>query len=128
MERGSLKCEFLSFFQPRGKSPSASALNQVRSKLPTYAMKSVFHIFNSEVSFLKPFRCFHFLACDGSALNITRNPDDTDDALNSSTTGYSCLGYNILHLNALYDLMERRYVDAALQPVRKKNEFRPYAK
>ena len=32
--------------------------------------------------------------------------------------------FNLLHLNALYDLCSKRYLDALIQPGRKENEFR----
>jgi len=31
-------------------------------------------------------------------------------------------GYNLLHLNAMYDLSSRVYVDAIVQPGKKENE------
>ena len=127
MERYSMKWELLRFFHTRGISPSASALSQQRRKLTPYAMQSVFRLFNTQVPFLKTFRGFHLLACDGTDLNIKRNPKDSDTAFNSGTAGHSCRGYNLFHLNALYDLTERRYLDACLQPGRKKNEFRAFS-
>ena len=32
-------------------------------------------------------------------------------------------GFNLLHLNALYDLCSKRYLDALIQPGRKENKF-----
>ena len=59
------------------------------------------------------------MACDGSDLNIVRNPEDTDTYFQSSPTDK---GFNQLHLNALYDLCEKWYTDAVIQPARKENE------
>ena len=56
---------------------------------------------------------------DGSDLNIARNPKDADTYFQSLPTDK---GFNQLHLNALYDLCEKRYTDAVIQPARKKNE------
>lgn len=123
MEASSQKQELLSFFH-YNDPPSASALNQQRKKLNDPAMQAVFYSFNKSVPFSKCYKGFHLLACDGSDLSITRNPDDTDTAFCSGTVGHSCLGYNMIHLNALYDINERRYFDAIIQPGRKKNEFR----
>lgn len=59
------------------------------------------------------------MACDGSDLNIARNPEDPDTYFRSFQTDK---GFNQLHLNALYDLCEKRYTDAVIQPARKENE------
>lgn len=59
------------------------------------------------------------LACDGSDLNIPRNPKDADTYFQSLPTDK---GFNQIHLNALYDLREKRYTDVVIQPARKKNE------
>ena len=95
-------------------------MNQQRKKLAPTAMPAVFSAFNNSVPFQKTCRDLHLFACDGCDLNIARNPADSDTAYCSGTIGHSCLGYNMIHLNALYDLKERRYYDAVIQPGRKK--------
>ena len=55
----------------------------------------------------------------GSDLNIARNPGDADAYFQSLPTDK---GFNQLHLNAFYDLCEKRHTDAVIQPARKKNE------
>ncbi|MEN6566358.1 MAG: transposase, partial [Veillonellales bacterium] len=64
------------------------------------------------------------LACDGTDLNIARNPSDQENYFQSHSGEK---GFNQLHLNALYDLCSRGYVDAVIQPGRKNNEFRAMA-
>ena len=61
------------------------------------------------------------LACDGSDLNIPTNPDDTETYYPNVNDR---AGYNLLHLNALYDLCNRLYVDTVIQPSKKENEKR----
>jgi len=61
------------------------------------------------------------LAVDGSDLCTGCNPNDTE---NYFVTGENRKGYNLLHLNAMYDLCSRVYVDATIQPSRKENEIR----
>lgn len=68
---------------------------------------------------IKKYKGYRLLACDGSDLNIARNPKDADTHFQSLPTDK---GFNQLHLNALYDLCERRYTDAVIQPARKKSE------
>jgi hypothetical protein len=49
------------------------------------------------------------------------NPNDTE---NHFLTTENAKGYNLLHLNAMYDLCSRVYVDSIVQPGRKENEFK----
>lgn len=64
------------------------------------------------------------LAVDGSDLNIATDPADTDTYFQNQP---NTKGYNLLHLNAAYDLCNRLYVDAVVQPRRFWNEGRALA-
>lgn len=119
MESGSLKKELLDYFQFSVNTPSASAFCQQRSKLLLETFQFLFYEFNSLFPFQKNYRGYQLLACDGSDLNIARNPKDTDTYFQSLPTDK---GFNQLHLNALYDLCEKRYTDVVIQPARKENE------
>jgi hypothetical protein len=59
------------------------------------------------------------LANDGSDLHIPTNPNDAETFYQSSPEGK---GYNLLHLNAMYDLCNRLYVSSLIQPSRQENE------
>ena len=65
------------------------------------------------------------VACDGSDLNISYNTEDIDTYFQHGLDGK---GFNQIHLNALYDLGSRRYINAVIQPGRKKNECQAMAK
>lgn len=119
MESGSLKKELLDYFQFSVDTPSASAFSQQRSKLLLETFQFLFYEFNSLFPFQKNYHGYQLLACDGSDLNIARNPKDTDTYFQSVPTDK---GFNQLHLNALYDLCEKRYTDVVIQPARKENE------
>lgn len=119
MESASLKKELLDYFQFSVDTPSASAFNQQRTKLLLEAFQFLFYEFNSLVPFQKNYKGYQLLACDGSDLNIARNPKDTDTYFQSQAMDR---GYNQIHLNALYDLCEKRYTDVLIQPARKENE------
>lgn len=119
MESGSLKKELLDYFQFSVDTPSASAFSQQRSKLLLETFQFLFYEFNSLFPFQKNYHGYQLLACDGSDLNIARNPKDTDTYFQSLPTDK---GFNQLHLNALYDLCEKRYTDVVIQPARKENE------
>lgn len=119
MESGSLKKELLDCFQCSVDTPSASAFSQQREKLLPEALPFLLSEFNSLFPFQKNYHGYRLLACDGSDLNIARNPKDADTYFQNFPTDK---GFNQIHLNALYDLCEKRYVDAVVQPARKENE------
>lgn len=58
------------------------------------------------------------LAIDGTDVDIFRNPD-SECFISSS---WNPRGYCKLHINALYDVLNKTYVDAYLQPRTKSNE------
>ena len=79
----------------------------------------MFYEFNSCFSFEKKYKDYQLLACDGSDLNIARNPNDAGTYFQSQPTDR---GFNQIHLNALFDLCEKRYIDLVIQPARLENE------
>ena len=101
--------------------PTASAFVQRRSLISPDAFLYLFHAFNFAVPCDKLFEGYRLIACDGTDLNIARNPNDKENFFQSNPGEK---GFNLLHLNALYDLCSKRYVDALIQSGRKENEFR----
>ena len=82
-------------------------------------MEYLFHKFHEQILCNKKYQGYQLLACDGSDLNIFRDP------LNPHTYfagKEGTFGFNQLHLNALYDLQSRRYVDALIQEPYEENE------
>ena len=119
MESSSVKKELLDYFGYSPDTPTASAFSQQRSKLLWETWDFLFHEFNACFPFEKTYNGYQLLACDGSDLNIARNPADVDTYFQTNPADK---GYNLLHLNALYDLCSKRYVDAVIQPSRRENE------
>ena len=119
LESGSLKKELLEFFHFSMDTPSTSAFSQQRNKLLPETLQFLFYEFNARFSFKKTYKGYRLLACDGSDLNIPYNPNDADTYFQTQPTDK---GFNQMHLNALFDLREKRYVDLAIQPARKENE------
>lgn len=114
MESHSLNHELRNFFQGcDDKIPSKSAIVQQREKLNDDVMPHLFYSLNEAFSFKKLFHGYHLLACDGTDINIPPMNDDTDTYVASNT---SDVGYHQMHLNAVYDLLEERYVDVLIQP------------
>ena len=118
MESGSLTNELIDIFNASPNMPSASAFVQQRSKIKPEALKAVFKGFTENILKESP-SDLPILAVDGSDIQIATNPSD-------ETTYYPGAngkkGYNILHLNALYDLKQHIYTDAIIQGKTDKNE------
>ena len=121
MESGSLQKELLKIFKFSVDTATASAFNQQRKKILPEALEFLFWYLNTAFKKYKTYRGYRLLACDGTSLNIARNPADTENYFQSAPTE---MGFNQLHLNAMYDLCNRRYTDALVQPGRKYNECR----
>lgn len=105
-----------------GYSPATattSAFVQQRDKILPYAFEHLLYEFTHSHSNLKKHRGFRLVAVDGSDLHIPTDPGDRETHFNCNPAGN---GHNLLHLNALYDLCNRLYVDAIIQPGRNNNE------
>ena len=119
MNGNNLSKELLDYFNYDMTTASSSAFVQQRAKLAPHALEYLFKTFTDSYKRLKTFSGYRLLAVDGSKLNIAHNPNDFDSYIKSSE---HARGYNLLHLNALYDLSNKLYLDAQIQPVRKQNE------
>lgn len=121
MAGGSLNKELLDYFDFAVDAPGVSAYNQQRAKVLPEAFEFLFHEFTLSITPNKLFNGYRLLACDGSNLTIARNPNDTETFVSKCNQFEG--GVNRLHLNAFYDLMNRSYVDAVIQPATLKNEY-----
>ena len=77
MEGGSLSKEILEYFSYDLDAATAFAFNQQRKKLFPEALEFLFHEFNLAFPGKKKYQGYALLACDGSDINIPRNPDET---------------------------------------------------
>lgn len=114
MAGNSLNKELYDFFKDKSYSATASALVQQRAKILPFAVEYLFKRFNSLCKDFKGFKSYHLYAVDGTDLNIPKNPHDKETYLEQ--------GFNQLHLNALFDLENRTYLDCIIQPRHKTNE------
>lgn len=62
----------------------------------------------SQVKLNSHFHGYSLYACDGSTVNLPRNPDDQTTSVSAKPGTKS---YNCIHLNALFDLMNQVYID-----------------
>jgi len=100
---------------------TTSAFIQQRDKILPCVFAYLLHEFTSSHTNVKTYRGYRLLASDGSDLHTPTNPNDLDSFLQNRPEEK---GYNLFHLNALYDLCNRLYVDALLQPRGQVNEHR----
>lgn len=121
MGGNSIYKELLEYFKYDGDTASSSAFVQQRAKILPFALEFIFNQFTNSFNDYKTFNGYRLLAVDGSQLNIAHNPDDSDTYIKCQS---DTKGFNVLHLNAMYDLCNKVYVDACIQPIKKKNEFR----
>lgn len=119
LESKNLASELLNFFHFSTHTPSVSAFYQQRKKILPSAFEFLFHSFNHSFPSKHLFHGYRLIACDGSDFNIPCN-------LNDSSTYFQALpdyqGYNLLHLNACFDLLSRRFLDVLVTPGRNKGE------
>jgi len=121
MGGNSLTSELMEYFNYDVDMASSSAFIQQRDKLLPITFEFLLKEFTHSFQDLKTYEGYRLLAVDGSDLNICHNPNDADTYFQSNPNSK---GFNQLHLNAMYDLCNKLYVDVCIQPARKENEFR----
>lgn len=122
MEGKSLRDELYEYFDYEYETPSNSSFNQRRAQILPEAFEFLFKEFtNTFARKDTTYKGYKLIACDGSDLCISLNPNDKTTYFQSQPTDK---GFNLFHLNAFYDLLERTYTDAIIQPGREKNEKR----
>jgi hypothetical protein len=119
MGGNSLKLELMKYFSYDVETATNSAFVQQRDKILPDALELLFHRFTASAVNPNYYNGYRMLAVDGSDLSIANNPNDTE---NYFLANENEKGHNLIHLNAMYDLCSRVYVDAIVQPGREKNE------
>ncbi len=119
MDEKSVWKGLLGYFGNEIDTPSAGAFVQQRKKLLPRAFSELFHRFTDALDAPKRFRGYRLLAVDGTSLKSTSYPEDAD-AYRPGTERQH--GWNLYHINALYDLENGIYTDALVQKEHTKNE------
>ena len=88
---------------------SNSAFVQRRYQIKPEAFYALFKEFTAPIPLNTDFPIF---AADGSDICIPRNPMDTETSIQTQTDVKS---YNLIHINALYDLTTGVYRDVSIQ-------------
>lgn len=121
MEADCTKEELYRYFGRNTDAPSKAAFYKQRSKLTNDALANLLYTFNAMLSKKLYNGKYQFIACDGSAVDIFRNPDDPDTFFEPN--GKSTRGFNQVHINAFYSILDRRFTNLVVQPGRKRNEY-----
>lgn len=112
MDGSSLSNELLRQFGYQCDMASSSAFVQQRGKTLPAALEKLFYSFVAKTEASLGFKGYRLIAVDGSDIQIPTNLNDADSLIQT------CEGrkpYNLLHLNALYDLQTHTYVDFIVQ-------------
>lgn len=119
MESKSLPNELMEYFNHDLSGPTTSAFIQQRAKFAAEGMAFLLFHFNDVCKHFhdKTMDGYRLLAADGSDINIARNPDDEDTFIKQGERGY-----NQLHINALYDILNHVHVDIDIQGEKKLHE------
>lgn len=121
MEADCIREELYRYFGRTTDSPSKAAFYKQRRKLNESALANLLFTFNAKLTKKLYNDKYQFIACDGSAVDIFRNPDDPDTFFEPN--GKSTRGFNQVHINAFYSILDRRFTNLVIQPGRKRNEY-----
>lgn len=118
MGSGNITNELLDCYDVSPDTPTASAFVQQRSKLQPEALETIFKGFSNKLM-IESGNQMSILAVDGSDVQIATNPKDTESYFPGVNGQHP---YNLLHLNALYDLQQNIYLDSVIQKKHNHNE------
>jgi len=119
MGGGSLQVELLKHSGFSMDTASSSAFVQQRGKLLPFALEFILHEFTISLPDMQQHKGYRLLAVDGSVFHTPTNANEPD---NYFVNRPGEKGYNLFHLNAMYDLCNKVYMDALIQSRREMNE------
>ena len=112
----SLNKELYDYFKQKDITVTSSAFVQQRAKLLPEALIYLLHEFNSVCDDERKFLGYRLFAVDGSTVTYNGSKEDNTYMPKSGN------GVTQFHINALYDLLNKTYVDAIVQPKPVANE------
>lgn len=114
----SIRGELMDYFGLNLNMPTVSAFVQQRCKINHKAFEALFHNFVNSVDENNLYRGYRLLAVDASDLHVPTNKNETDSFYAGANNQRP---YNLIHINALYDLRRKIYTDIAVEGRRKEN-------
>lgn len=119
----SLRGELMDYFNLDLSMPTVPAFVQQRNKINPYAFEYLFHLFTKSIDEQQLLKGYRLLAVDGSDLHVPTNKEEKGSFYEGANGQKP---YNLLHLNALFDLKRGIYTDAIVQDSRFENEHRAF--
>ena len=114
----SMKKELYEYFDYNVETVSLPGFIRSRSKIKEEAFKELMDMMNKAYPCNKKYRGYHLLAVDGCDLCIFTDRTDYSTYKPDNPN----FGHSVYHMNALYDILNHRYLDNIIQPLRKENE------
>lgn len=121
MEAECIKEELYCYFGRSTQAPSKAAFYKQRQKIKDGALRCLLISFNQKCKKCLFKDKYSLIACDGSSADIFRNPDDPDTFFEPN--GKSLKGFNQIHINAFFSILDKKFTDLVIQPSRKRNEY-----
>ena len=114
MEADCIREELYRFFGRTTDAPSKAAFYKQRKKIKEDAFRNLLLAFNRKL----PRKLYNgkYEFCD-----IFLNSQDKDTYFEPN--GKSTRGFNQIHINAMFSLLDKRFTDILVQPARKRNEY-----
>ena len=116
---GTLTNELLKINQFATDTPTSSAFVQQRGKISPKAFSTLFSMINHAFDQDIRYKGYRLMAVDGSHIHVPTNPQDTDSFVKCTESERP---HNEFHLNAMFDILQKVYTDAAVQKYRTQNE------
>ena len=116
---GTLTNELLKFNRFSTDTPTSSAFIQQRDKISPEAFYTLFSMTNHAFDQNLRYKNYRLMAVDGSHIHVPTNPQDKDSFVKCKENERP---HNEFHLNVLFDILQKTYVDAVVQKYRTQNE------
>ena len=113
----SMKKELYEYFDYDIDTVSLPGFIRSRAKIDEPAFMELMDRMNKAYPCNKKYKGYRLLAVDGSDLAIEKDENDKASLNRNQKDSYS-----IYHLNCLYDILNHRYLDNIIQPLRKEDE------
>ena len=116
----SLKKEMYEYFDYNPDTVSLPGFIRSRAKIKEEAFKELLKMINKAYPCDKTYKGYRLLAVDGCDLCISSDRNDYENINPGGPAGSksACM----IHLNCLYDILNHRYLDNIIQPLRKEDE------
>lgn len=109
---GTLHSEILNYETGSDIPPSVPSFVQQRGKLKTEAFEKIFRRTSEVFSNPSTYDGYRLIAVDGSRIHIPLNRNDPETFC-PGTNGQA--PYNLIHLNAAYDILNNTFLDVVMQ-------------